>query len=127
MSHQLNCLSDAFFDEAIESAKALDDHLNRTGKVVGPLHGLPISLKDNFNIKGKDSTVGFTSLVNDPAQYNATLVDMLEKLGAVRYCKTNVPTAMMIVGILRRLHIVTRLTLGRQNQSTTSSDEQSTP
>jgi amidase len=63
---------------------------------VGPLHGLPISLKDNFKIKGKDSTVGFTSLVDKPAQYNATLVDMLEKLGAVRYCKTNVPTAMMI-------------------------------
>lgn len=86
-----------FFEEAIQSAKSLDDHLERTGQVVGPLHGLPISLKDNFNVKGKDSTVGFTSLVNKPAEYNSTLVDLLEKLGAVRYCKTNVPTAMMIV------------------------------
>jgi len=96
---QTNCLSDAFFDEAIETAKALDDYLDRTGKLVGPLHGLPISLKDNLEIKGKDSTVGFTSWVNKPAEYNATLVDMLEKLGAVRFCKTNVPTAMMIVYI----------------------------
>lgn len=96
-AHQLtNCLSDAFFEEAIQSAAALDEHLQRTGKLVGPLHGLPISLKDNFNIKGKDSTVGFTSLVGKPAEYNATLVDILEGLGAVRYCKTNVPTAMMI-------------------------------
>ncbi|KAH6643147.1 amidase signature domain-containing protein [Boeremia exigua] len=96
-AHQLtNCLSDAFFEEAIRSATALDDHLQRTGQLVGPLHGLPISLKDNFNIKGKDSTVGFTSLVDKPAEYNATLVDILEGLGAVRYCKTNVPTAMMI-------------------------------
>jgi amidase len=95
--HQLlNCLTDVFFDEAIKSAAALDDHLQRTGKLVGPLHGLPISLKDNFNIKGKDSTVGFTSLVDKPAEYNATLVDILQELGAVRYCKTNVPTAMMI-------------------------------
>ncbi|EAT78413.2 hypothetical protein SNOG_14176 [Parastagonospora nodorum SN15] len=93
---KLNCLTDAFFDEAIESAKALDEHLNRTGQLKGPFHGLPISLKDNFNIKGKDSSVGFSSLVNDPAEYNATLVDVLENLGAVRYCKTNVPTAMMI-------------------------------
>jgi amidase len=99
MIPQTNCLSDVFFEEAIECAKALDDHLTRTGQVVGPLHGLPISLKDNFNIKGKDSTVGFTSLVGKPAEYNATLVDILEKLGAVRYCKTNVPTAMMIVCI----------------------------
>jgi amidase len=64
---------------------------------VGPLHGLPISLKDNFNVVGKDSTVGFASLVGKPATYNATLVELLEKAGAVRYCKTNVPTAMMIV------------------------------
>ena len=86
-----------FFDEALQQAKSLDEHLQRTGQTVGPLHGLPVSLKDNFNVKGKDSTVGFTSLVNDPAPYNSTLVDMLERLGAVRYCKTNVPTAMMIV------------------------------
>ena len=58
---------------------------------------MPISLKDNFNVVGHDSTVGFTALVGKPAVYNATLVDLLEKLGAVRYCKTNVPTAMMIV------------------------------
>lgn len=96
-AHQLsNCLSDTFFEEGIQHAKSLDDHLQRTGQLVGPLHGLPISLKDNFNIKGKDSTVGFTSLVNKPAEYNATLVDILEGLGAVKYCKTNVPTAMMI-------------------------------
>ena len=94
---QTNCLSDAFFDEALEHARSLDAHLQQTGNPVGPLHGLPISLKDNFNIKGKDSTVGFTSLVNTPAEENATLVDILEQLGAVRYCKTNVPTAMMIV------------------------------
>ncbi|KAF2713668.1 amidase [Pleomassaria siparia CBS 279.74] len=91
-----NCLSDIFVDEAVAIAKALDEHLNTTGKLVGPLHGLPISLKDNFDIAGKDSTVGFSSLVNKPVASNATLVDLLAKLGAVRYVKTNVPTAMMI-------------------------------
>jgi len=89
-----------FFEEAISSAKALDEHLQRTGKTKGPLHGLPISLKDNFNVKGKDSTVGFTSLVGDPAAYNSTLVDLLADAGAVFYVKTNVPTAMMIVCFL---------------------------
>lgn len=86
-----------FFDEAIAQAKSLDESLRKTGKVVGPLHGLPISLKDNFNVVGKDSTVGFASLVNKPATYSSTLVELLERAGAVRYCKTNVPTAMMIV------------------------------
>ncbi|KAF2638234.1 amidase [Massarina eburnea CBS 473.64] len=96
-AHQLtNCLTDFFPAEAIAHAKSLDEHLQKTGKLIGPLHGLPISFKDNFNIVGKDSTLGFTSLVGKPATYNATLVDLLEKLGAIRYCKTNVPTAMMI-------------------------------
>lgn len=70
--------------------------MQKTGKPKGPFHGLPISLKDNFNIIGKDSTVGFTSLVNDPATYNSTLTDLLLQGGAVLYVKTNVPTAMMI-------------------------------
>lgn len=96
-AHQLtNCLSETFFQEAIDTAKALDVHLQRTGRTIGPFHGLPISLKDNFNIVGKDSTVGFTSWVNDPAMYNSTLVELLRNAGAVLYVKTNVPTAMMI-------------------------------
>ncbi|KAE8162563.1 amidase signature domain-containing protein [Aspergillus tamarii] len=96
-AHQLtNCLSEILFDEAIARAKQLDEHLRKTGKPKGPFHGLPISLKDNFNIIGKDSTVGFTSLVNDPATYNSTLTDLLLQGGAVLYVKTNVPTAMMI-------------------------------
>ncbi|KAI4727784.1 acetamidase [Aureobasidium sp. EXF-10728] len=95
--HQLtNCLSETLFPEALERAKALDDHLQKTGKPVGPLHGLPVSLKDNFNIIGKDSTIGFVAWVDQPATYNTVLVDVLVKAGAVLYVKTNVPTAMMI-------------------------------
>ncbi|KAL3464859.1 amidase signature domain-containing protein [Aspergillus heterothallicus] len=97
VAHQLtNCLSEIFFDLAVAQAKEHDTYLKTHGKPKGPFHGLPISIKDNFNYKGFDSTVGFTSLVNDPATYNATLVDLLLNTGAVLYCKTNVPTAMMI-------------------------------
>jgi amidase len=34
-----------FFDQAIERAQYLDDYLRREGRVIGPLHGLPISVK----------------------------------------------------------------------------------
>ncbi|GAP89722.2 putative fatty-acid amide hydrolase [Rosellinia necatrix] len=96
-AHQLvNCLSETCFDRAIETAKALDEHLARGSGPIGPFHGLPVSLKDNFNLKGLDSTVGFTSLVGDPAQHDSELVSVLVKAGAVPYVKTNVPTAMMI-------------------------------
>ena len=55
-----------------------------------------MSLKDNFNLKGLDATVGFASHVGDPAEYDSTLATILEDAGAVFYVKTNVPTAMMI-------------------------------
>ncbi|RDI79023.1 ATP-dependent DNA helicase II subunit 1 [Venturia inaequalis] len=91
-----NCLSETLFQQAVASSKALDAHFQQTGKPKGPLHGLPISIKDNFNVIGVDSTVGFASWVGHPAVYNATLVDILQDAGAVLYVKTNVPTAMMI-------------------------------
>ncbi|KAI1075386.1 amidase [Whalleya microplaca] len=96
-AHQLtNCLSETCFARALSTAQALDAHLAQTGQPVGPLHGLPISLKDNFNLAGLDSTVGFASHVGDPAPYDAVLAGLLQEAGAVFYVKTNVPTAMMI-------------------------------
>ncbi|PSK46489.1 hypothetical protein B9Z65_5457 [Elsinoe australis] len=91
-----NCLSETLFDHALETAKSLDQQFKARGGPIGPLHGLPISLKDNFQITGLDSTDGFVSWVNSPAATNSALVDLLASLGAVAYVKTNVPTAMMI-------------------------------
>lgn len=39
------CLTELLFDRAIERAKYLDDYLEKEGKTVGLLHGLPVSLK----------------------------------------------------------------------------------
>lgn len=61
----------------------------------GDLHGLPISLKDCFRIKGYDTSVGVASLCFRRATANAALVDQLLAMGAVLYCKTNVPQTMM--------------------------------
>jgi amidase len=41
----VNCLMDIDFEGGIRRAKELDEYLASTGKVVGPLHGLPVSLK----------------------------------------------------------------------------------
>lgn len=59
LAHQvINCCTEMFFDRAIADAKALDAHLEKTGKLKGPLHGLPISIKDGFDIEGVDTTLG---------------------------------------------------------------------
>lgn len=50
------------FDNAIKRARQLDEHFAATGKVLGPLHGLPISLKVCFNVPGYPTSLGFLQL-----------------------------------------------------------------
>lgn len=61
----------------------------------GPLHGLPFSVKDNVSIKGYDSTVGLTKFIDDPSAEDAALVAALKSLGAIPFCKTNVPQTLL--------------------------------
>ncbi|KAK3045489.1 hypothetical protein LTS18_013755, partial [Coniosporium uncinatum] len=92
----IKCLTEMFFDQALERAKECDDYLAKNGKPMGPLHGLPISLKDSFNVKGVTATIGYVSFAkNPPAEQNSVLVDMLLEQGAVFYVKTNIPQTMM--------------------------------
>jgi amidase len=90
-----NCLTEVFYDAALARAKELDEYLSSYGRPMGPLHGLPISVKDSFKLKGVDSSIGFVSLVNKPAEQNSPLIDLLLELGAVLYVKTNIPQTMM--------------------------------
>ncbi|KAH8898429.1 amidase [Thozetella sp. PMI_491] len=92
----INCVTEICFDQALERAQELDDYLKKEGKIVGPLHGLPISLKDQFNILGLDSTIGYCSYANKPATKDSTLVELLRKAGAVFYVKSNVPATLMM-------------------------------
>ncbi|EFQ27304.1 amidase [Colletotrichum graminicola] len=91
-----SCLTEIFFDEGIARARKLDQHLKATGKPIGPLHGLPISLKDSFVVKGHYATVGYVEfLKRPPPTTNSAMVDLLLDAGAVLFCKTNVPQTMM--------------------------------
>ncbi|KAK0943873.1 hypothetical protein LTR29_004638 [Friedmanniomyces endolithicus] len=91
----VNCLTEIFFEDAITRAKQLDEQLKETGKPVGSLHGLPISIKDSFKVKGYDASVGVAGFCFKPANINSALVEVLLEQGAVLYCKTNVPLTMM--------------------------------
>ena len=90
------CLTETFFPQALQRAAELDQHFSSTGKTVGPLHGLPISLKDSFNVIGVATTLGMVSFLDHPLPTeNAALVQILLAAGAVIYVKTNVPQTMM--------------------------------
>ncbi len=52
-----NCLTEVFIDKALQRAAELDAHFDKTGELVGPFHGVPISLKDTFHLRGVKSTL----------------------------------------------------------------------
>ncbi len=84
------------FTDAIRRARWLDEQYVAKGrKTVGRLHGVPVSLKDTFKVKGYDASIGIASLAFNPAQENSLLVDILLEAGAVIYVKTNIPQTLM--------------------------------
>jgi amidase len=92
----VSCLTEIMFDEALARARECDAYIEKEGKPIGPLHGLPISLKDSFNVKGTQATIGYVSFISrPPAATNSTVVDILASAGAVFHVKTNLPQTMM--------------------------------
>jgi aspartyl-tRNA(Asn)/glutamyl-tRNA(Gln) amidotransferase subunit A len=75
-------------ERALERADALDRD-RAAGRSTGPLHGVPIALKDNLSTRGVLTTASSRILDNFVPPYNATVVDRLEAAGAVVVGKTN--------------------------------------
>lgn len=81
IAHQLTCcLTEWFMDEAVAQARALDEHLEKTGKTVGPLHGVPVAVKEMVPLAGHYSSLGFRrhpelpeDSKRDPNRYQRTL------------------------------------------------------
>jgi amidase len=73
----------------------LDAHLVSGKAPLGPLYGVPVSLKDTFKVRGYDASIGLAALCFKPATENSILVDCLLNAGAVLYCKTNIPQTLM--------------------------------
>lgn len=90
-----NCLTEILFDRALARARHLDHIQETTGSTVGPLHGIPISLKDSVQVSGVDASVGFSALCFKPSTTTTPLATLLTRAGAVFYVKTNVPQMQM--------------------------------
>lgn len=85
-----NCVVDFL----LEARHVAMDLRNLSEHDRGPLHGLPISVKECYYVKGYDATVGLIRYLNCPAQEDAAMVKRMRQLGAVPFCLTNVPQTM---------------------------------
>lgn len=92
-------------DAAIRDAQQLDAYFEKHRAPIGPLHGLPISLKDQVHVKGVETTMGYTGWIGtfqgktDTGKekvFESEIVCELRNLGAILYCKTSVPSTLMI-------------------------------
>ncbi|OJD18947.1 hypothetical protein AJ78_01059 [Emergomyces pasteurianus Ep9510] len=85
----LNCCLEFRYQDACAEAEKLDRYFQETGKIQGPLHGLPISVKDQCRMIGTETTCGFVSQVGVRDTEDCTLVKVLKDAGAVIFVKTN--------------------------------------
>ena len=74
--------------QALADADALDQHFDETGELVGPLHGIPVLVKDNYDVAGLQTTGGSSALLGWIPDKDATVVEKLRQAGAIIIAKT---------------------------------------
>ncbi|MEM7102896.1 MAG: amidase [Bacteroidota bacterium] len=87
---QIDAIIDFFEQEALAEAKKCDKEAKH-GEFRGPLHGVPMTIKEQFWIKGTKSTTNFKMMKDWVAPSDAIVVKRLKDAGVVIMGKTNVP------------------------------------
>jgi amidase len=89
---KLNAVVVRDFERARETARALDRKAGRAAP--GPLHGVPMTVKESFDVAGLPTTWGHADRRNHLAEADALAVQRLKAAGAVVFGKTNVPVSL---------------------------------
>ncbi|XP_035699504.1 fatty-acid amide hydrolase 1-like isoform X2 [Branchiostoma floridae] len=89
----LNCVT-----EPIPDALGRAEELDRAGQRSGLLYGVPVSIKENIDIKGMANTLGLVKYLENYAEEDSVIVRVLKKQGAVPFVKTNVPQTLIDTG-----------------------------
>ncbi len=87
----VNAVTELLSESALKEAQTADAQRAK-GEPGGPLHGVPVSIKDSIDIAGTRCTAGTLGRKDcEPAEHDATLVQRLRSAGAIPLCKTNLP------------------------------------
>ena len=87
---RLNAVTVVLAEEALAAAERADEAIAR-GEAIGPLHGVPCTIKENIEVAGSATTNGILSLADAYAQRDAPAVERLREAGAIVIGRTNMP------------------------------------
>ena len=87
---QINAIVAIDLDNARKQSRKADEALDR-GEDWGVLHGLPMTIKDSYEVKGMPCTAGSPDLKDYQPAENALVVEKLVNEGAIIFGKTNLP------------------------------------
>lgn len=97
IAHQLvNFATEFMVDDALAAAAELDEYLRTTGKLKGPLHGIPISVKEHVGLKDRVTHTGYVAWVDNVTAEDALIIRLLREAGAVFHVRTNEPQTIMV-------------------------------
>ena len=74
--------------EALADAAAVDAALAATGTLTGPLHGIPVLVKDNYDVAGLQTTGGSAVLLGWVPETDATVITRIRAAGGIILAKT---------------------------------------
>lgn len=90
----LGAFTEVFHEQALRDADAADAARKR-GEARSPLHGVPVSVKECFDLRGKPTTLGIPSRQGTTATEDAALVTLLREAGGVVIGRTNIPQLLL--------------------------------
>ena len=106
VNEKVNAVTRVLADSALESARAADRVVAGGGKL-GPLHGVPFTVKENIDVAGSPTTQGLPVFADLVAATDAPVVERLRNAGAIPVGRTNLPDMGLRVHTESFLHGVT--------------------
>jgi amidase len=89
----VNAVVETRTEYALQAAADADAAI-AAGRAVGPLHGVPMTIKESFNVAGLRTTWGNPAFADHVAEWDATVVERLNQAGAIIVGTTNVHTML---------------------------------
>jgi amidase len=103
----LNAIVRLLPDQALAAADAADNMV-ADGSQLGPLHGVPCTVKENIDVAGTPTTQAVPALAEAVAPVDAPQVERLRAAGAIPFGRTNLPDFGLRVHTDSSLHGLTR-------------------